>query len=134
MVARGLLGWLLLLTCAFANGTIREILIVPRTGELVAHAVSSVTLSLAILVLAWLIIPWIAPRSPGDAWTIGVVWLALTLAFELLAGHYLFGNSWSRLFADYNILRGRIWILVLLTTTAAPVIAAYGRGLVGYHQ
>ena len=45
----------------------------------------------------------------------GIMWVALTVAFEFLAGHYVFGNSWKRLTADYNVFRGRIWILVLLT-------------------
>jgi hypothetical protein len=44
----------------------------------------------------------------------------MTVAFELLAGHYLFGNTWERLLADYNVLRGRIWVLVLITTFLAP--------------
>jgi hypothetical protein len=56
---------------------------------------------------------------------IGAVWLALTLAFEFLAGHYLFGSSWERLLADYDLLRGRVWILVLLATLFAP---AWGFG------
>jgi len=28
--------------------------------------------------------------------------------------------AWSRVLADYNVLRGRIWIVVLLTTVCAP--------------
>ncbi|HII01788.1 TPA: hypothetical protein HA351_09125 [Methanosarcinaceae archaeon] len=28
--------------------------------------------------------------------------------------------GWDRLLADYNILKGRVWILVLLTTFLAP--------------
>jgi hypothetical protein len=53
----------------------------------------------------------------------------LTLAFEFLAGHYLFGNPWSKLLADYNLLRGHIWVLVLITTAFGPLLSAYGRGL-----
>ena len=41
----------------------------------------------------------------------------------LLAGHYVFGNSWYKLFADYNILKVRIWSLVLLTILLAPYIS-----------
>jgi hypothetical protein len=103
--------------------------IVPKIGEVAGHALSSVTLSLAILALAWLTIRWVAPRSIGDAWTVGGIWLGLTLAFEFLAGHYVLGNPWNRLLADYNILRGRIWVLVLVTTTLAPLLTAYTRGL-----
>ena len=54
---------------------------------------------------------------------VGTVWVALTVAFEFVAGHYVFGNSWERLIADYNVFRGRIWILVLLMNLFAPLWA-----------
>jgi len=53
----------------------------------------------------------------------------LTLAFEFLAGHYLFHNPWSRLLEDYDVARGRIWILVLFTTLLAPRVCASLRTL-----
>jgi hypothetical protein len=40
-----------------------------------------------------------------------------------LGSHYLFGNPWQRLLADYNLAQGRIWVLVPLATLVAPVIA-----------
>jgi hypothetical protein len=124
MYARGLVVWCGLLVLAIVNGALREATLVPSIGDAPAHAVSSLTLSAAILALSWLTIGWIAPASSLDAWRIGGLWLALTLAFEFLAGHYLFGSSWDRLLADYNVLRGRIWIAVLVTTAVAPFIAA----------
>jgi len=42
--------------------------------------------------------------------------VTLTVAFEFLAGHYVFGTPWHQLVADYNIFRGRIWVLVLITS------------------
>ncbi len=114
--------WLALLAVAFLNGAVRELLLIPALGETVGRALSTLTLSAAILLLTWLTIDWIAPVTARDAWTIGGVWVALTLAFEFGAGHYLFGNPWERLFEDYNVLRGRIWILVLVTTAAAPYV------------
>jgi hypothetical protein len=57
------------------------------------------------------------------------MWVALTLAFEFLAGHYLFGTPWNQLLADYNVLGGRIWALALVTTAIAPWLTAHGRGL-----
>jgi len=126
---RALFVWFGLLAIAFANGAVRELVIIPLLGEGPAHAVSVAILSLAIMIATWSTIAWIRPRSLADAWRIGLLWLALTLAFELLAGHYLFLTPWSRLLADYNLLRGRIWLVVLITTVAAPVIAARARGL-----
>ena len=122
MLIRTLVVWFGLLVLAFANAALREIALVPSTGETVGRAISSVTLSAAVVLLAWFTIGWIGPTSTGDAWTIGALWLVLTLAFEFLAGHYIFGNPWKELWADYNVLRGRIWVLVLLTTLLAPVL------------
>jgi hypothetical protein len=122
MMVRALLVWCGILALAFANGALREIAIVPRAGEVAGRAISSVTLSAAVLLVAWLTTPWIKPLSASDAWTIGCLWLGLTLAFEFLAGHFIFGDPWSQLLADYNVMRGRVWVLVPVTTLVAPLI------------
>ena len=124
MIARACAVWVALLALAFANGALRELAIIPQLGDGAGHALSSILLSSAMFLLAWLTIDWIHPASIGEAWQIGGVWLVMTVAFEFLAGHYLFGNPWSQLLADYNVLRGRIWVLVLATTLMAPVITA----------
>jgi hypothetical protein len=129
MLTRALAVWLILLALAFANGAIREVWILPKSGELAARALSSMTLCLAILLLSWVTIAWIGPLSSRHAWTIGGLWVVLTLAFEFLAGHFVFGNPWSRLLADYNIFRGRIWVLVIVATAFAPWLTAYAHGL-----
>jgi hypothetical protein len=140
MLRRSLVVWLGLLVLAIANAGVREALITPGMGASAGHVISTITLCAAILVLSWLTIGWIRPRSSGDAWAIGGLWFGLTVAFEFLAGHYLFGNPWSRLLEDYNVLRGRVWVLVLLTTALAPFLCARARRLIasphetGHHQ
>jgi hypothetical protein len=86
-------------------------------------------LSLLILAAGWVAIPWIGPRTVQDAWTIGVLWVVLTLVFEFLGGHFLFGKPWQELLADYNILAGRIWVMVLIVTLMTPIIAFTRRGM-----
>jgi hypothetical protein len=123
MIARAVAVWFGIMLLAILNGAARDIVLVPRLGDLVARAVSCVTLAGVILLVAWLSLRWIAPASIGDAWTIGGMWLAMTLAFEFLAGHYLFRTPWPSLLADYNLLAGRLWILVLSATLVAPALA-----------
>ena len=125
---RPLVVWLGLLALAILNGGIREALIIPRTGELAGHAISTIMLCILILGLARLTIGWMRPALASDAWKIGGLWVLLVLAFEFLAGHYLFGTPWSELLADYNVARGRIWPLVLITTLVAPYLAGTMRG------
>jgi hypothetical protein len=126
MFTRIVIAWCVLLAAAIGNGALREVLIAPHTSELAARAVSAITLSAAILILSWFLVPWIGPVTSAEALRVGGVWVALTVAFELLGGHYVFGASWTQLFADYNVLAGRIWVLVLVTTMAAPFISVHG--------
>jgi hypothetical protein len=129
MLVRAFVVWIVLLVTAIANGAVRELAFVPRIGEAAGHILSTLTLCAAIPLLSWLTIGWIRPVSARDAWTVGGVWLSLTLAFEFLAGHYVFGHPWRRLLADYDVSRGRIWVLVLVTTVVAPVVTSAARGL-----
>lgn len=129
MLVRAIAVWLLLMLMAIVNGLMREALITPRVGERAGHVASTLILCSVILLVAWLTIRWLGPRSLGAAWIIGVTWLLLTLSFEFLAGRYLFGHPWQRLFADYDLSQGRIWPLVLFATLVAPVLAVRLRGL-----
>ena len=128
MIFRAVLIWFGLLTIAVLNGGFREAMLVPRLGRGFAQGVSTVMLSSLILAAGWTAIPWIAPRSLQEAWTIGVLWVALTLAFEFLAGHFLFGKPWQELLADYNIFEGRIWVMVLIVTLMTPIVAFTRQG------
>jgi hypothetical protein len=127
MLLRAVLVWLLLCAVAVANGTVRQFLLLPAVGPYAGHVLSSVSLSLLILLVAWLSIRWIGPATVQQAWLVGVLWLSATVAFEFLAGHYLFGNPWSKLLADYDVRQGRVWVVVLLATLVAPRCAARTR-------
>jgi peptidoglycan/LPS O-acetylase OafA/YrhL len=89
---------------------------------------STFMLSAAILFAAMATIGWITPAPHRDAWRIGLFWLTLTLLFEFVAGHFLFRVPWREILGDYNVLRGRLWILVLIVTLIAPAAAAALKG------
>lgn len=125
MVERALLVWLGIAALAVVNGAFREAILLPRLGDSAARAISTLMLSVVILGVALVSIDWISPAAWADAWRIGALWLVMTIAFEFLAGHYLFGVPWRRILADYNLLAGRLWILVPIVTLLAPVAAAF---------
>ena len=122
MLLRALAVWVLLLVIAIVNGAVRETVLTPKFGPRSAHVLSTLSLSALILAAAWLTAPFVHYESVSAAWTVGVLWVVLTLAFEFLAGRFVFGKTWEVLFADYDILQGRIWPLVLLVTLLAPVL------------
>ena len=123
MTGRALLVWATMLIVAIVNGAIRESWLIPRAGEQTGHQVSTLMLSTAILLLTFATSSWIGVTDNRQALLIGAGWVGLTLAFEFLAGHYAFGRAWGALLADYDILHGRVWILVLIATGLAPLLA-----------
>jgi|GEM_PF-5194759 len=44
-------------------------------------------------------------------------------------GRFISHLSWSDMLADYNVLKGRVWIFVPLITLLAPWCTAKLRGL-----
>ena len=123
MIVRAILAWFALMVLAIANGTMREFFLTPRLGPKLGHIASTLLLCAFVFAVAWLLMPWIAARHSADAWNVGVLWLALTLGFEFLVGHYILRNSWGTLLADYNLSQGRIWVLVPIMTLIAPRLA-----------
>lgn len=128
MFFRALAIWVLILVLAILNGGARTAIIAPGLGEHAGHVISTVMLCLIIFAAAWGSIRWIDPNGLRDAVIVGILWVSLTVAFEFLAGHFLFGNSWEKLLSDYNLGQGRIWILALFTILISPVVAARIRG------
>lgn len=124
MILRAFAVWFLLLVLAILNGVARGELITPRMGESASHVASTLILCVLIYLVAYFSIRWIDPPGPRGSLVVGTFWVALTVAFEFLAGHYVFGISWRKLLADYNMAQGRVWILVLAADFTAPLWAS----------
>jgi hypothetical protein len=128
---KAILLWFVLMVLAILNGTVRLKLIIPYTGLTAGLAISTVMLCGLILLAAWAGIRWVGPTSASQAWSIGLLWLIMTLGFEFGAGHFLFRKPWSELLMDYDFTQGRIWVLVPIATAMAPWWMAKVRGLLG---
>lgn len=114
-------GWLGLVATAMANGAFRVLLLERLTSEQVAHLLSTAILLCLITAYA----RWLHGRRPlpsaRTAVAVGVTWALLTVGFELGLGT-LRGMTWSEMLADYDLLSGRVWILVPLWTAAVPTL------------
>ena len=115
------LCWFPMLLIAVINGTARDLWYKKYFGELTGHQISTISLIILFGFYIWFVINKFSPDSGIQALYIGLLWLMLTLLFEFGFGR-IRGNSWSKLLEDYNIMKGRIWILILIWTTIAPYI------------
>jgi hypothetical protein len=115
--------WVIFVVLAIINGAIRERFYKPKLGDLSAHRISTIILIVVIFIGTYLFLKLIKLEyTQKDLILIGLIWLAMTIIFEFVFGHYVMGNPWDRLLADYNILKGRIWSLVLVAETFAPIL------------
>jgi len=118
-----LVMWVVFVVVAILNGIFRESVITPKTNAYTGHVLSSIIFIILIFVLTTLFIRFfLTDYTSGELLWVGTMWLGLTICFEFLFGHYVAGHSWSHLLADYNLLKGRIWSLVLLSTFIAPYV------------
>jgi len=122
--------WFVLMVGAIANGAMRITFITPLTGEAVGHVISTALLGAIILGITWASIGWIGPGSTQQVLGIGMSWLLMTLAFEFGVGGLISHRSWPEMLADYNVLKGRVWVVVPIITFLAPWWMARIRGLV----
>jgi hypothetical protein len=128
MVGRALLVWLLLLVVVVLLGALRTALLEPRVGEPAAHVVGTLVVVGVFLTVIWFAAPWLSPGlQTGALLKVGILWVLLTVSFEFVFGHYVMGNPWSKLLADYNLLAGRLWVLVLLTLLVGPLAVGWAR-------
>lgn len=117
-----LLAWLPMVLIAIANGAIREKIFIKRYSERTAHQLSSVTLLLAFyLYTSWLHSTW-PLLNEVQALQVGLMWVAMTVAFEFIFGHFVMHHSWEKLLADYDLRKGRVWSLVLLGVGMMPYV------------
>jgi hypothetical protein len=122
MILRYILAWIPMMFIGIMNGIIREATYGKALSELRAHQVSTLTGILFLGFYIWIVTQVWSPVSFQQAFLIGILWLGLTVIFEFLFGHYIAGQSWSQLLRDYNLLAGRVWLLVLIWITVAPLV------------
>ena len=117
-----LAAWFVMLLVAVANGTARDLVYGPYMSELTAHQLSTATGIALFGLIIRAFVRIYPPSSARHAILIGLLWAALTIAFEFLFFHYVGGRSWPELLANYNIFAGRLWVLVLLWVAVAPYV------------
>ncbi len=115
--------WFVFVVLAIINGAIRNSVYQPKVGEHKGHVISSVIAVCYILVVTYFFVNFIKfSTTLIDLFLVGLFWVTITVFFEFGFGHYVVGHSWSRLLSDYNLMKGRLWILVLLTTFGSPML------------
>jgi len=114
----------MLIVAEVVHGILRAIALVPIVGEFRANQIGVFTGSAIILAIAYFTIGWIGAKRLSELLLVGLIWLVLTAAFEVLVGRFVVGLSWERIASDYKVLNGGLMPLGLLLLFFSPMIAA----------
>lgn len=125
---RGIVVWLVFILAESLNGTVRIFWLVPSLGDVRAEQISFVTGSILVLAIATLFIRWLQAARVSQLLSVGMLWMVLTLAFEIALGRVIFGYSWEQIAANFKAIDGGLMPFELVLLTLAPLIAARIRG------
>ena len=121
---RSFLVWLLFIPMAIANGALRDFVLAPALGDTLGRTVSSLTLSLLIFGLTLLMVDRIGVNTRAGYLVVGAFWLVLTVLFEVSFSLLVMGHPMDELLNDFDLFRGRLWLIVLAATFFAPLLAS----------
>lgn len=121
--------WFVIALLAVANGVFRENVLVSTLGQGIALPVSGVILSLIVFIVTYVSFPLFGRKGYLTYLCIGLQWVTMTLIFEFLFGHYVEGKSWSSIFTIFNIMKGNLLIIVLVTSLLSPLLVAKIKGV-----
>ena len=115
-----ILAWVGTPILAIVNGGVRETVYTDAVGDDAAHAISTGTLLMLLGSYMWLLHRRWPLDSEREALSVGAVWASLAIAFEFGFGHWVEGDSWSTLLANYDVTAGKVWILVPAACAVGP--------------
>lgn len=120
---RAVVVWVVIIAAETVHGVLRQMWLAPVVGDLRARQIGVAIGSAIILAIAWLLSRWLGARTLRAQLAVGLLWVGLTVAFELGLGALL-GLTRERMLADYNPIAGGFMVFGLLFMLLAPALAA----------
>jgi hypothetical protein len=121
--------WLALVAVESIHGVMRRLFLEPQLGDLRARQLSVFIGAVLIALVFWFTLKWLRPQPVRRWWTLGLLWLALTLAFEIGLGRAT-GMSWDRIASDFDPRRGGLLAFGMLVILVGPRLLAPRRALI----
>jgi hypothetical protein len=123
LVFRAFTIWLVIIAVETIHGILRGVLLVPLVGDLPARQIGVLIGSLLIFIVAYFCIRWLASRTKLQLFGVGLLWVVLTVLFEIALGRLVLDLPWDRITEDYDFTRGGFLGLGLLFMAVSPILA-----------
>lgn len=127
---RVLTVWIIIIFAEMIHGILRGLFLVPVFGDLASRQIGVFTGSLIILVISYITVRWIGAKIKTELLITGLIWMLLTIAFEISFGRLVMNYPWERILSDFNILNGGLLPIGMIFLMLSPLIAAKIRGII----
>ena len=122
--------WLIMVVPAMVNGVLRDDFFAPILGPTVALPLSSISLTIIVVFMTYITIPFFGKNTRSTFIVIGIAWMLMILFFEFIFGYYSVLRPWGVILQVFNIPDGNLFLLVLLVSLLAPYFMARFRGYI----
>jgi hypothetical protein len=123
ILLRAFVVWLLIIGLETVHGILRTVFLAPWIGDFPSRQIAVFTGSLLIFLVSLLTVSWIQAGSTRQWLLVGLVWVAVTVLFEVALGKVLLALPWERIFEDYDVTRGGLLGFGLLFMLLSPMLA-----------
>jgi len=129
LLVRAIWVWVAFFVLAVLNGLLRDAFYVPEWGPLGGRIGGTL-----IFIVAILIVMAIFLRSNAASLTrlrlveLGLLWLGLSLFFELAVTRWVMEESWETILSHYDVAAGRLHVFVRVVEFFGPILLG-GRAL-----
>lgn len=124
---RGLIAWAVMMAGESGFAVLRTLFLAPVVGDFRARQIGFFAGAALILGVACLLIRWIGATTRGRLLAVGLLWAALTFAFEVAVGRLAIGLSAEelrgRMMEDYDPSGGGLMGFGLVVLVVSPSLA-----------
>jgi len=124
VLMRGVVVWLIIIFVESLHGIARGLVLEPLIGDFRARQVAVFIGAALIVVITFVSVRWLKGSQMLDFLLVGLLWVMMTVGFEILLGRIVMGLSWERIASDYDLMHGGLMPLGLLVMLFAPLAMA----------
>lgn len=115
-------AWALIAGVEVIHGILRVRFLNPRVGDHRARQIAVFSGSALILLMAYALVPPLDIHSRMGLLGVGLLWVLLMLAFEIILGRWVFHLSWKRIGSDFDLRQGGLLAFGMLVLFLAPLL------------
>lgn len=125
LAARSLVVWLVIMTMEAGNGLLRQVFLELFFDDIRSRQIGVVIGSLVIVGVAFGFAGWLKSKRTMRLLLIGMFWVVLTIAFEVVVGLGVMHLSMARIWSDYDVAKGGLMPFGLVVMMLAPLMGSW---------